>query len=106
MSYFEPSTFSISFETAVAWKSPPTLRNAVTQKFSRCNLMSLINGGCDECHLITDLFDLVIDERFQVFTEVTMKNAIFCSVTPYGSCMNRRLSRNYRLHDRGKKSSI
>jgi hypothetical protein len=28
--------------------------------------------------------------RFEVFTAVTMKNAVFWDVTPYGSCKNRR----------------
>jgi hypothetical protein len=30
------------------------------------------------------------DVRFEVFTEVTMKNGIFWYVTPCGSCKNRR----------------
>jgi hypothetical protein len=29
-------------------------------------------------------------ERFEVFTAVTMKNAVFWDVTPCGSCKNRR----------------
>jgi hypothetical protein len=28
--------------------------------------------------------------RFEVFTAVTMKNAVFLDVTPYGSCSKRR----------------
>jgi hypothetical protein len=28
--------------------------------------------------------------RFEVFTTVTMKNAVFLDVTPCGSCKNRR----------------
>jgi hypothetical protein len=28
--------------------------------------------------------------RFEVFTAVTMKNGVFCVVTPCGSCKNRR----------------
>jgi hypothetical protein len=28
--------------------------------------------------------------RFEVFTAVTMKNSVFCDVTPCGSCKNRR----------------
>jgi hypothetical protein len=30
------------------------------------------------------------DVRFEVFTAVTMKNAVFWDVTPCGSCKNRR----------------
>jgi hypothetical protein len=29
--------------------------------------------------------------RLEVFTAVTMKNGVFCYVTPCGSCKNRRL---------------
>jgi hypothetical protein len=29
-------------------------------------------------------------EKFEVFTAVTMKNAVFWDVTPSGSCKNRR----------------
>jgi hypothetical protein len=29
--------------------------------------------------------------RFEVFTAVTMKNAVFWDVTPCGSCKNRRI---------------
>jgi hypothetical protein len=36
--------------------------------------------------------------RFDVFTEVTIKNAVFWEVTPWVSCMNRRFGRTYHLH--------
>jgi hypothetical protein len=32
--------------------------------------------------------------RSEVFTAVTMKNAVFWDVTPYGSCKNRRFGIN------------
>jgi hypothetical protein len=32
---------------------------------------------------------LFVDERFEVFTTVTMKNGVFWDVTPCGSCKNR-----------------
>jgi hypothetical protein len=35
--------------------------------------------------------------RFEVFTEVTVKNAVFCVVTPCGSCNNRRFGGTWRL---------
>jgi hypothetical protein len=35
---------------------------------------------------------------FEVFTEVTMKNAVFWDVTPCRSCVNRRFGGTYRLH--------
>jgi hypothetical protein len=36
--------------------------------------------------------------RFEVFTAVTMKNAVFWDATPYGSCKNRRFGGKYRLY--------
>jgi hypothetical protein len=36
--------------------------------------------------------------RFEVFTAVTTKNAVFWDVTPGGSCKNRRFGGTYRLH--------
>jgi hypothetical protein len=41
--------------------------------------------------------------RFEVFTPVTMKNAIFWDVAPCRSCMNRRFGGTYRLHLQGRK---
>jgi hypothetical protein len=41
--------------------------------------------------------------RFEVFTAVTMKNAIFWDMTPCTSCMNRRFGGMYRLHLQGRK---
>jgi hypothetical protein len=38
------------------------------------------------------------DVRFEVFTAVTMKNAVFWDVAPCTSCVNRRFGRMYRLH--------
>jgi hypothetical protein len=34
--------------------------------------------------------------RFEVFTAVTMKNGVFCVVTPCGSCKNRRSGGTWR----------
>jgi hypothetical protein len=39
--------------------------------------------------------------RFEFFTVVTMKNAIFWEVTPCGSCKNRRFGGTQRLHHKG-----
>jgi hypothetical protein len=36
--------------------------------------------------MLADMFDFV---KFEIFTEVTMKNGVICDVTPCGSCMNR-----------------
>jgi hypothetical protein len=37
--------------------------------------------------------------RFEVFTAVTTKIAVFLDVTPCGSCTDRRFGGTYRLHD-------
>jgi hypothetical protein len=39
--------------------------------------------------------------RFEVFTEVTMKNAVFWHVIPCGSCKNRSFGGMYSLHHQG-----
>jgi hypothetical protein len=41
--------------------------------------------------------------RFEIFTAVTMKNAVFWDVAPCISCVNRRLGGTYRLHLQGRK---
>jgi hypothetical protein len=42
-------------------------------------------------------------ERFEVFTAVTIKDAIFWNVAPCRSCVNRRFGGTYRLHLQGRK---
>jgi hypothetical protein len=42
--------------------------------------------------------------RFEVFTAVTMKNAVFWDVTPCGSCKNRRFRGTQHLHHQGDKN--
>jgi hypothetical protein len=39
--------------------------------------------------------------RSEVFTVLTMMNAVFWDVTPYGPCKNRRFGGIYRLHQQG-----
>jgi hypothetical protein len=41
--------------------------------------------------------------RFEVFTGVTMKNAVFWDMAPCSSCVNRRFGGTYRLHLQGRK---
>jgi hypothetical protein len=41
--------------------------------------------------------------RFEVFTAVTMKNAVFWDVAPCRSCVNRRFGGTYSLHLQGRK---
>jgi hypothetical protein len=43
-------------------------------------------------------------ERFEVFTAVTMKNAVFWDVTPCDSCKSRRFGGTYRFHHQGDKN--
>jgi hypothetical protein len=47
-----------------------------------CNTLGLSNGTCQRI--------LSEDVRFNVFTAVTMKDAVFWDVTSCGSCKNRR----------------
>jgi hypothetical protein len=42
--------------------------------------------------------------RYEVFTAVTLENAGFWDVTPYGSCNNRRFAGAWRLHHQGGKN--
>jgi hypothetical protein len=44
--------------------------------------------------------------RFDVFTEVTMKNAVFLDVAPCRSCVNRRFGGTYRLHLRSSETNV
>jgi hypothetical protein len=46
------------------------------------------------------------DVRFEVFTAVTIKNAVFWDVTPRGSCKNGRFGGTYRLHHQGDKGRL
>jgi hypothetical protein len=41
--------------------------------------------------------------RFEVFTEMTMENAVFWDVTPCGYCKNRRFRGMCRFHHQGEK---
>jgi hypothetical protein len=55
------------------------------------------------------IFETVKDKnwfaRFEAFTAVTMKNAVFWDVAPCRSCVNRRFGGTYRLHLHGTTSS-
>jgi hypothetical protein len=42
--------------------------------------------------------------RFEFFTAVTMKNAVFWNVMPCGSCKNRRFGGTYHLNHQGNKN--
>jgi hypothetical protein len=42
--------------------------------------------------------------RFEVFTAVTMKNAVFWDITPCDSCKNRGFRGTYPLHRQGDKN--
>jgi hypothetical protein len=43
-------------------------------------------------------------KRFEVFTAVTMKTAVFWDVAPCGFCKNRRFGGSYRLPHQGGKN--
>jgi hypothetical protein len=57
--------------------------------------------------LYVSMSSLPIEEhyvRFEVFTAMAMKHALFWVVTPYVSCKNRRFGGMYRLHHQGDKN--
>jgi hypothetical protein len=43
--------------------------------------------------------------KFEIFTTVTMNNAVFWDVAQCLSCVNRRFGGKYRLHLQGRKSA-
>jgi hypothetical protein len=43
-------------------------------------------------------------ERFEVFTAMTTKNAVFWNITACCSCKDRRFGRTYRLHHQEEKN--
>jgi hypothetical protein len=53
-------------------------------------------------HTVTK-YDVV---KFEVFTAVTMKKAVFWDVAPCSSGVNRRFGGTYRLHLQGRRESI
>jgi hypothetical protein len=52
------------------------------------------------CHSASQS-DLLTTSRFEIFTEVTMKNSVFWDVTPWGSCKNRICGGIYCFHLQG-----
>jgi hypothetical protein len=60
----------------------PSLRRMswlASHRRQQCKISCFRGGNNDECYV-----------RFEVFTAVTMKNAVFWGVTSCGSCKNRR----------------
>jgi hypothetical protein len=49
------------------------------------------------------IWNKLTDVRFEDFTAVTMKNAVFLDVAPCRCCVNRRFGGTYRLHLQGRK---
>jgi hypothetical protein len=46
----------------------------------------------------------ILRVRFEVFTAVTMDNAVFWDIKPCDSCQNRRFEGTYRLHHQREKN--
>jgi hypothetical protein len=57
-----------------------------------------------EVLLETGFFQVRIYIRFEVFTAVTKKNAVYWDVTLCSSCNNLRFLGTYRLHHQGDKN--
>jgi hypothetical protein len=63
------------------------------------NILALTNKGCyNICGQVRNS-----KVRFEIFTAVTVKNAVFWDVAPCRSCVNRRFGGTYRLHLQGRK---
>jgi hypothetical protein len=58
----------------------------------------------EQLEYVTDINTGSVYVRFEVFTVVTMKNGVFCVVTPCGSCKNRRFGGTWRLLHQGDKN--
>jgi hypothetical protein len=62
-----------------------------------------------KCSVFPDVEGLVLKHgyvRFEVFTAVTTKNAVFWDVTPCDSCKNRCLGGTYHIHHQGDKNRL
>jgi hypothetical protein len=75
--------------------------------------LTLVQAGRDACQqrnvgpcTITDIKLILKYERSEVFTVVTMSNAVLWDVTLCGSCYNRRSGGTYRLHHQGAKKQL
>jgi hypothetical protein len=55
--------------------------------------------------VITAVVVINIPVKFELFTAVTMKNAVFWDVTPCTSCVNLGFGGTYHLHLQGRKSA-
>jgi hypothetical protein len=89
-----------------------------TSQLMLCKIWGVRGGDYEECRLLGyknspylagDTLHLCYRAqpcyvRFEVFTAVTMNNAVFCDVTPCGSCKNRHFGGTYRLHYQGDKN--
>jgi hypothetical protein len=58
----------------------------------------------EELHNLYTSSSIIRYIRFEVFTTITMKNAVFGDVKPCGSCNNQRFVGTYRLHHQGDKN--
>jgi hypothetical protein len=62
------------------------------------------NDSSADAHNLVGMKQGIARVRFEVFTAVTMKNAVFWDVTPCGSCKNRRFGGTWRLLHQGDKN--
>jgi hypothetical protein len=78
-----PVTFSFLFQSVFLAHCSQT-----------CSMYVLLLEWNMELHAYIEQLQYI---RFEVFTAVTMKNAIFCDVAPCRSCVNRRFGGTYHL---------
>jgi hypothetical protein len=75
-------------KNAVFWDIKPQF------VFHRRHITSLLQSPAGQCYV-----------RFEGFTAVNMKNAVFFDVTPFGSCKNQSFGGPHYLHHQGDKNS-
>jgi hypothetical protein len=68
-----------------------------SSKISSSRISTVSHGG------VIFLSAILTNARFEVFTAVIMKNAVFWDVAACTSCVNRRFGGTYRLHLQGRK---
>jgi hypothetical protein len=81
---------------------PIPLRSIQNMRFK--SIIYLLTAHCIQPTLTWDLVNKLYICKIEVFTAVTMKNAIFWDVVPCRSCVNRRFGGTYRLHLQGRKT--
>jgi hypothetical protein len=85
---------AIKIEILVLWVMSPCILIGECQSVGRTHYPRLAPRRLK----FNIMNNFVIYVRFEVFTAITMKNAVFWNVAPCRYCVNRRFGGTYRLH--------